>query len=179
MLAIALLAASAALNTPSPMRTSRTPPARMAVATSAPTLSKLSDNTFQQMVLGADEPVVIDFAADYCGPCRMVEPALTRLNTMNGVKVVKAALDENAQCRAWLLSYGVQITALPTLVLVRNGAPIRTFFGADKILQQSKLHDFALNPTGEALAPVAQQRSQHREAPNFFSQLTARLGFAF
>ena len=108
-------------------------------------LKPVSDECFSSDILDASEPVVVDFAADYCGPCRLVEPALLRLDTKPGISVRKAKLDGNTKLRTWLLTHGIKITALPTLVLVREGVPVRSMFGADKILRESVLHSFAFD----------------------------------
>ena len=118
-------------------------------AAAAPALPVVSDKNFKDMVLG-DQPVVLDFAADYCGPCRLIEPTLVRFNTQNDdIDVVKAKLDTNRELRIWLMQHGVKIAALPTLVLVRDGKPVRTLFGARDIMSEDKLHAFAFDESDE------------------------------
>jgi thioredoxin 1 len=81
-------------------------------------VGKVSDATFDAEVLRASEPVVVDFWAEWCGPCRMIAPALEEIaGTMAGrVKVVKLNVDENPNTAQ---KYGVM--SIPTLMLFKNG----------------------------------------------------------
>ena len=88
----------------------------MAAADSATT--KVTDSSFKQDVLQASEPVVVDLWAEWCGPCRMIAPALEEIaGEMKGkVKVVKLNIDENPNTTT---EYGVQ--SIPTLLLFKDG----------------------------------------------------------
>jgi thioredoxin 1 len=81
-------------------------------------VSKVSDTDFDAEVLKSTEPVVVDFWAEWCGPCKMIAPALEELaGSMNGkVKIVKLNVDENPQTAA---KYGIM--SIPTLMLFKNG----------------------------------------------------------
>ncbi len=81
-------------------------------------VEKVTDATFDQAVLKASEPVVVDFWAEWCGPCRMISPALEEISTsLNGkVKIVKLNVDENPATAA---KYGIM--SIPTLMLFKGG----------------------------------------------------------
>jgi thioredoxin 1 len=81
-------------------------------------VSKVSDTDFDAEVLKSTQPVVVDFWAEWCGPCKMIAPALEELaGAMNGkVKIVKLNVDENPQTAA---KYGIM--SIPTLMLFKNG----------------------------------------------------------
>jgi thioredoxin 1 len=81
-------------------------------------VGKVSDTTFESEVLKATEPVVVDFWAEWCGPCRMIAPALEEISGSlgNKVKIVKLNVDENPQTAA---KYGIQ--SIPTLMIFKGG----------------------------------------------------------
>jgi thioredoxin 1 len=81
-------------------------------------VGKVSDADFDSEVLKATGAVVVDFWAEWCGPCRMIAPALEEISGSLGskVKIVKLNVDENPQTAS---KYGVM--SIPTLMLFKNG----------------------------------------------------------
>ena len=90
--------------------------------------TSVTDSSFQADVLGAGKPVLVDFWAEWCGPCRMIAPALEELSQELGDKVtiVKLNIDENPEVPG---KYGVR--GIPTMILFKNGAPAATKVGAE------------------------------------------------
>jgi thioredoxin 1 len=96
----------------------------------------ISDSTFEADVLRAEGPVLVDFWAEWCGPCRMIAPSLEDLATdMAGtLTVAKVNIDENPQTP---MKYGVR--GIPTMILFKDGRVAATKVGA---LPKSKLYDW-------------------------------------
>ena len=88
---------------------------------------KTTDASFATDVLASDKPVVVDFWADWCGPCKMIGPALEELSDELGEAVTIAKVDimENTETAA---KYGVQ--SIPLLLVFKNGEVVAKKLGA-------------------------------------------------
>ena len=99
-------------------------------------IQHITDSTFEQEVLKSDAPVLVDYWAEWCGPCKMIAPILEEVARDYGdkIRVVKVNVDEN---QAIPSKYGIR--GIPTLMLFRNGAVVDTKVGA---LSKSQLTVF-------------------------------------
>jgi thioredoxin 1 len=89
-------------------------------------LDAVTDNNFQAEVVEADKPVLVDFWAPWCGPCRVVAPHLEELaGERDDLKVVKLNVDENPQTAA-----NFNVMSIPTLLLFKNGSVAHQIVGA-------------------------------------------------
>lgn len=90
-------------------------------------VTHLTDATFAETIGSADKPVLVDFTAAWCGPCKMISPILDELSVEQAEKlqIVKIDVDENP---ATTMKYDVM--SMPTLILFKDGEPQRRLVGA-------------------------------------------------
>ena len=89
-------------------------------------IATLSDATFAEEVGGADSPVLVDFWAEWCGPCKMIAPILEEIASENdGLKIGKLNDDENPE-----VAREYQVMSIPTLIVFKGGQEARRLIGA-------------------------------------------------
>ncbi|WP_167108020.1 thioredoxin [Mycobacterium sp. DL592] len=87
----------------------------------------VSDDSFADDVLGSNTPVLVDFWATWCGPCRMVAPVLEEIATEKAGSLTVAKLDVDANPAT---ARDFQVVSIPTLILFKNGEPVKRIVGA-------------------------------------------------
>jgi thioredoxin 1 len=90
-------------------------------------ISTLTDSTFDEEIKGAEAPVLVDFWAEWCGPCKMIAPVLEEIATEHEgkIKVAKLNVDENLET-----SKRFEVMSVPTLILFKDGEPQLRLIGA-------------------------------------------------
>ena len=92
----------------------------------AGTITEVSDDNFQAEVLENDLPVLVDFWAPWCGPCRMVAPVLEEIaGERDDLRIVKLNIDENQKTAS-----DFKVMSIPTMILFHHGQPAKTVVGA-------------------------------------------------
>ncbi|TDE30754.1 MULTISPECIES: thioredoxin [Nonomuraea] len=85
----------------------------------------LTTDNYEEQVLRNDKPVLVEFWAEWCGPCRMVGPVLEQIEAEHGLTIGKLDTDAHPEIMA---RYGVM--AVPTMLLFENGEPVKQIVGA-------------------------------------------------
>jgi thioredoxin 1 len=94
--------------------------------TMAGTLTEVTDSNFQAEVIESEKPVLVDFWAPWCGPCRVVAPVLEEIASERvDLRIVKLNVDENQQTAA-----AFQVLSIPTMILFKGGQAVKTVVGA-------------------------------------------------
>ena len=89
-------------------------------------INEVTDGSFQAEVIEADKPVLVDFWAPWCGPCRVIAPSLEEIaEEKDDLRIVKLNVDDN---QATAARYDVM--SIPTLILFKNGEPAHKIVGA-------------------------------------------------
>ena len=101
---------------------------------------ELTDAAFQKEVLASDTPVLVDFWAPWCGPCKMISPIIDEIAAENAgkLKVCKLNVDENQQS-----AMDYKVMSIPTLIVFKNGEAVETIIGGttkDALLQKITPH---------------------------------------
>lgn len=93
----------------------------------------INKNNFEQEVLNSDKPVLVDFWASWCGPCKMIAPFIEEIaNERSDIKVCKINVDEEPE-----LAVKYQVMSIPTLLVIKDGKEVKRSMGAmpkDRIL---------------------------------------------
>ena len=106
---------------------------------------KITNKNFNEEVMEAEQPVLIDFWAPWCGPCRMVAPIIEQLATeyAGKVKVGKVNVDEEPE-----LAQAFHVMSIPTIVLMKDGKVVKQTIGAKPKAELEAMIEFSCMQTG-------------------------------
>jgi thioredoxin 1 len=90
-------------------------------------ISTLTDSTFDDEIATADEAVIVDFWAEWCGPCKMISPILEEIASEHAgkVRIAKLNVDDNPDA-----ARRYEVMSIPTLIVFRDGQPVKRMIGA-------------------------------------------------
>jgi len=103
-------------------------------------ITTLTDATFDETISSSDVPVLVDFWAEWCGPCKVIAPILEEIATEQAgrVKIAKLNIDENLD-----VTRRFEVMSIPTLLLFKNGEAVQRLIGAKpkgQLLQEISAH---------------------------------------
>lgn len=89
-------------------------------------IDHLNDATFDEVIGASDKPILVDFWAEWCGPCKMIAPILEEIAEENdGIVIAKVNVDENPE-----IARRFDVMSIPTLIVFNDGTPAKRLVGA-------------------------------------------------